>query len=84
MRTFIVYESEVEGDQTMKMYLKSDLLQLIRDLEITDEKFKTEDAAIENISSVEGGWNGDGDCFWMIGEIVMNAYGDVEWKLLIQ
>jgi len=84
MRTFIVYESEVEGDQTMKMYQKFDLLQLLKDLNISSTRFKTEDEAIEEISSVEGGWNGQDDKFWMIGEVVMTYLGDVEWKLLIQ
>lgn len=86
MRNFIVYKEDTAYEKTndwnLKMYQSESLLTLLKELKATDiHDYKTEEEAINNMSTIEGGWNGDGDFFFVIGEVTNNG---TEFKILIQ
>lgn len=86
MRNFIVYKEEVAGlagnEWSLKMYQSESLLTLLKELQAADiHDYQTEEEAINNMSTIEGGWNGDGDYFFVIGEVTSNG---TKFEILIQ
>ena len=85
MRNFIVYQEEGRengNEWELNMYQSESLLTLLKELNAAEiHDYKTEEEAIQNMSTGYGGWNGDGDSYYIIGEVTDNG---TKFKILIQ
>ena len=74
MRTFIVFHEDYgENTRSLDRYCYKTLQSLLDDLTIDYDKKDTEESALAYINA----YNGDGDHYWMISEIIPGYYPEM-------